>query len=1766
MTKILNRSYSVTRDYLDSYKIPYWNDYKDIKYIVSLSKTILEVKDKKSKIVNKEAQYIASTVLIWNDLNMELILNNLIRSGIGSPQIDIIKIDLNYTNLASKLTLFMKEYKLDDIHFIHNVEMSVRNIPSTDNPLNNTAKSFSNYSDIGLVPESNVSSSDQTFTAKIHLYEVNLLYFFNNINNYINNFKGSYVFDENLLKDKLVKDRMNLIDNNTNYKYLDLILSSPIYVFEGISWNNILLIFKLNDLNLNGGSISKRHKLNINEYKLSLFLSYSDLLCSRNAFYNSYKDNIFSNKKISKVINSSNDDLNLALNIISKDKGLINLMVCNPIIPEYFLNNFLIIAYLYKDKLIKCIEKLEELINNYINKLKCLEDKLLDLIGIINNNISSASRYKDSNIGLLNYSNRNSLDIEAILSCLTNKDFSYLALEDKNLIKSATILCNKILQLKSNLGEIELTLKKTKIKSDDLYSFINNLPQTKNDFFIWFTDKESSLYNLNSNIKDINLIIKKIDLISGIVSSSCDTEKSISKPSRMNLKSIDKVGLVNNAKEDTHKKYVKSSRSYSSCSSRVGFTSLFKVLTGGNIKPSSTFEIKNKQNFSTGRVLTAAKTGDSLSMDQVINKIFNNSISQREIKGNNNLNNTVNNQVTESSLNNLNKGESSLLPISTFDLNKRSAIGIINNNFIYDELIRILLDNPHNAKTQLKMEQFLLEQSKLILEEKLNKTTDINYTKLATYPQFIKIIKEKVPLIESLLNQTRDLSTSALIKQKKYLAGSSRFLMDPKYYNYKWIELLKFCSNSIIINLLLGRLLRIICNNSLNNNNILYTNFAMDIGEDLINQYLYSIYIENLKFKNSYSLTSSSSSSVNSNTLYKASESLDIEKGKELNDSLPLAGIENYTFSMWKIDNIKLVEEYSDNQLIFHIGSQLLNILMDLEFIIIKLQNSPNGSRSINQQQVLVLGPIFANIETNSFLTDLSFRVPMIVKPKEWKREIISHESNKFVERLGGFLNNDVKFTIPLIIENWELKKKSRILDPNIIYKIVNNLQSVPFKINTEVLDFIKKYGIEYDLIIDPNNKHPLEKHLTEEKSKSNKKVNLTYHQRKTLESFLSTKKLESNILGLANVYRYVKEFYIPVRIDNRGRVYCNVDYLNYQSTELAKALLLFSRGNKILKTDTLAANYLKIYGANCFGHKLDKASFEDRIKWCNNNELKIINFDLIREADNKLLFLAFCFEYKKYYEFLSKNCKYFITHLPIQLDATCNGFQHLALLTGDENLAKYLNLTPSSWYDQPDDFYSFLALNLNKYFKEKKIQLNKEIYKLLRQGFKIDESLLKRSIPQQQSTSLFIDKEDVNISSTLTDPINKLSDNKSLVSNSPLNFLSLDKWINIQSNIPTETNNNDLKLKEDTVIVDNSSEEENLNKLKEKLNLYDSYSRLANINIHRKIIKKPIMTKIYNVTLYSMAEYIKEEFNYIEKKEGEKENWYEYKNDSNLKIKEVDIYIIAKAIDTILYVEYPKYNRLNEYLKQIARICVELQIPIPWVLPSGLEVMQSYVTSNEIKLKPFKYRKNTFVLREATEKYNGKKQIRALMPNLVHSLDAASLFLLTDMFFNYTYTSSSEGTVPLNLENPKNLFAIHDCFATTANYLDIISNYIKTVYFNIYSNKAYILSFDEGIRENIKLMYGEDIFIWENNKWRIRLENKSFDYPDIFHLFNVEDENLDLLRHNSQFPSKFDTGFNILDQNTTLTSHLRTKGLVKLANRLEDFYSNILKSSYPVN
>lgn len=90
-----------------------------------------------------------------------------------------------------------------------------------------------------------------------------------------------------------------------------------------------------------------------------------------------------------------------------------------------------------------------------------------------------------------------------------------------------------------------------------------------------------------------------------------------------------------------------------------------------------------------------------------------------------------------------------------------------------------------------------------------------------------------------------------------------------------------------------------------------------------------------------------------------------------------------------------------------------------------------------------------------------------------------------------------------------------------------------------------------------------------------------------------------------------------------------------------------------------------------------------------------------MKKAKEKILFIAFCIEYKRYHNFINDSSQTtFNTYLPVQLDATCNGFQHLALLSQESDLYHELNLTNRDKSNVPRDFYNFLLIKVTNKLK----------------------------------------------------------------------------------------------------------------------------------------------------------------------------------------------------------------------------------------------------------------------------------------------------------------------------------------------------------------------------------------------------------------------------------------------------------------------------------
>lgn len=171
------------------------------------------------------------------------------------------------------------------------------------------------------------------------------------------------------------------------------------------------------------------------------------------------------------------------------------------------------------------------------------------------------------------------------------------------------------------------------------------------------------------------------------------------------------------------------------------------------------------------------------------------------------------------------------------------------------------------------------------------------------------------------------------------------------------------------------------------------------------------------------------------------------------------------------------------------------------------------------------------------------------------------------------------------------------------------------------------------------------------------------------------------------------KEFYFPVTMDKRGRMYYRGGLVSPQGTDLCKAAFQFADKKRLGDNGYHA---LMITMANAFG--CDKLSIELRA----NHAAAILATELTdvehlaREypkADKFQAWVAYC-EVQKVIAFIDAGGDFrdFESNLVCHQDGTCNGLQHMAAITRDLATARTVNCTASSEFDEPLDIYGIVA------------------------------------------------------------------------------------------------------------------------------------------------------------------------------------------------------------------------------------------------------------------------------------------------------------------------------------------------------------------------------------------------------------------------------------------------------------------------------------------
>ena len=311
---------------------------------------------------------------------------------------------------------------------------------------------------------------------------------------------------------------------------------------------------------------------------------------------------------------------------------------------------------------------------------------------------------------------------------------------------------------------------------------------------------------------------------------------------------------------------------------------------------------------------------------------------------------------------------------------------------------------------------------------------------------------------------------------------------------------------------------------------------------------------------------------------------------------------------------------------------------------------------------------------------------PTIVRPKPWEYGKVTG---------GGYYTDHIK---PLQLVKYRNKQHLKDLELAHMPKVIdalNAMQDTPYKINQYIYGILT-HAKEASLSLGnlPQAELlplPLKPHDIATNAEARKKYRKEAVKVHTENARLKSKRLHfAMVMRIAKRFRNESKIFFPHTLDFRGRAYHVPNYLNGQSVDYAKSLLMFAKGKAITKKNN-GAFWLAVQGANLFGY--DKESYDERVAWVNencDNFLEIAKDPYTHQvwvdADKPFQFLAWC---KEWSEFQEQGFGY-VSHLICSMDGSCNGIQHYAAILKDEVASKAVNLVQTK--ETPEDVYQVVC------------------------------------------------------------------------------------------------------------------------------------------------------------------------------------------------------------------------------------------------------------------------------------------------------------------------------------------------------------------------------------------------------------------------------------------------------------------------------------------
>ena len=748
---------------------------------------------------------------------------------------------------------------------------------------------------------------------------------------------------------------------------------------------------------------------------------------------------------------------------------------------------------------------------------------------------------------------------------------------------------------------------------------------------------------------------------------------------------------------------------------------------------------------------------------------------------------------------------------------------------------------------------------------------------------------------------------------------------------------------------------------------------------------------------------------------------------------------------------------------------------------------------------------------------------PMIIEPLDWKG---LHG--------GGFLpdeGEENRFDLSLI-KAASKKDREALLNKEIppsVLDAINQMQKTAFCVNEQMLEVLLDYHEDINYLKKQNrvdfayyrilrevlsssiyeaSKDEVYRHFSKTKFiqlTREKRLNSTDKKRidkavKSIEkqSNIEKFKLDANIyyeiakykqgfdsiVNIAKEMKSYEKFYFVWRMDFRGRLYPQQTLLNPQSGDLPKSLLLFSE-QKPLNKDGL--DWFFIHAANCYG-EVDKEPFEERVAWVKEKHEQILasardykKESFWKKAGDPLKFLAWCFEYARYVESPSE----FKTGIPIAIDGSNNGFQHITALLKDSDGAKSVNVLPyfENGALKVADFYAEVAEALkvlmqkeyDDFFNEKDTLEEKDgLYYEIKLKSKIEISFYFDKVSKFLKTVEPRSLNAMQFYSTYT----MQNKTKLELEFTKDEFELLEKGLlKLERKMRKEVGSDDLKelkfsmIDELEKLAKRANRELEAGKIKEKkkkiiryenqykLDARSLYKRLLEENIvNRSFVKKPVMTESYGSSTAGKAKKILEDLEGI----GVLSKLDE---DSRYNV----AFQLTKVLEKALTSVSDSPQKYKKWMKSYAKDIGKTNSAIKWKTPLNLEIEQVEFKAKKVKVSIGKGRKVEFKV--YSDDIDTNSHSKGLSPNYIHSLDATHLMM----------TINGLKQVGIN-----DVITVHDSFATHANDVGKMSKVLR---------KAFVALHKKEILEELTEFFYESF----------EVEKKDIPYVDE-EGFNLED------------------------------------------------------------